>query len=184
MPPTALGCKAPPLTFRTEANGNFCWFHGGAHSDATCAAGTGGGVRMQLITAGLSVNGGVTIASDRNLKENIQSISAKDMLARVIALPMNVWNYKQDSGKVKHIGPMAQDFKRLFNVGQDDKTISTTDASGVAIAAIQGLNQKLTDEVKTLRARLTWKDEEAMKLKAIAAALAARLAAIEKKLGL
>ena len=86
---------------------------------------------------------------------------------------------------------MAQDFKRLFNVGQDDKTISTTDASGVAIAAIQGLNQKVSDEVKTLRARLTSKDEEAMKLKASAAALAAqssalaaRLAAIEKKLGL
>ena len=146
---------------------------------------------MQLNTAGLSVNGGVNIASDRNLKENIQSISAKDILATVIALPMNVWNYKQDSGKVKHIGPMAQDFKRLFNVGQDDKTISTTDASGAAIAAIQGLNQKLTGEVKTLRARLTSKDEEALRLKANAAALAAqssalaaRLAAIEKKLGL
>ena len=125
---------------------------------------------MQLNTAGLSVNGGVTIASDRNLKENIQSISARDMLAKVIALPMNVWNYKQDSGKVKHIGPMAQDFKRLFNVGQDDKTISTTDASGVAIAAIQGLNQKLSDLVRA-------KDSEITTLKA-------RLAAIEKKLGL
>ena len=139
---------------------------------------------MHLNSTGLSVNGTFVSTSDRNLKENIQRISAKDMLAKVIALPMNVWNYKEDSGKVKHIGPMAQDFKRLFNVGQDDKTISTTDASGVAIAAIQGLNQKLTDEVKTLRARLTWKDEEALRLKASAAALAARLAAIEKKLGL
>ena len=78
---------------------------------------------------------------------------------------------------IKHIGPMAQDFKRLFSVGQDDKTISTTDASGVAIAAIQGLNQKLTDEVKALRSKLSAKNEEATKLKA-------RLAAIEKKLGL
>ena len=122
---------------------------------------------MRLNTAGLSVNGGVTIASDRNLKENIQNISAKDMLAKVIALPMNVWNYKQYTGKVKHIGPMAQDFKRLFNVGQDDKTISTTDASGVAIAAIQGLNLKLSDLVRA-------KDGEIAKLNA-------RLAAIEKK---
>lgn len=83
---------------------------------------------------------------------------------------MNVWNYKQDSGKVKHIGPMAQDFKRLFNVGRDDKTISTADASVVAIAAIQGLNLKLADQVRA-------KDGEITKLKA-------RLAAIEKKLGL
>ena len=146
---------------------------------------------MHLNSTGLSVNGTFVSTSDRNLKENIHSISAKDVLAKVIALPMNVWNYKQDSGKVKHIGPMAQDFERLFNVGQDDKTISTTDASGVAIAEIQGLNQRLTDEVKTLRARLTWKDEETLRLKASAAALAAqssalaaRLAAIEKKLGL
>ena len=92
------------------------------------------------------------------------------MLAKVIALPMNIWNYKQDTGKVKHIGPMAQDFKRLFNVGQDDKTISTIDASGVAIAAIQGLNLRLSEQVRA-------KDSEIAKLKA-------RLVAIEKRLGL
>jgi len=33
-------------------------------------------------------------------------------------------------------------------VGPDDKHIATVDADGVALAAIQGLNQKLTDELK------------------------------------
>ena len=33
-------------------------------------------------------------------------------------------------------------------MGPDDKHIATVDADGVALAAIQGLNQKLTDELK------------------------------------
>jgi hypothetical protein len=36
---------------------------------------------------------------------------------------------------------MAQDFHAAFGVGEDDTTISTVDAQGVALAAIQGLYQ-------------------------------------------
>ena len=44
--------------------------------------------------------------------------------------------------------PMAQDFHAAFDTGTDDKHIATVDADGVALAAIQELNQKLTDELK------------------------------------
>jgi hypothetical protein len=54
------------------------------------------------------------------------------------------WNYKEDQNS-EHIGPMAQDFYAAFNVGPDDKHITTVDESGVALAAIQGLNEKLED---------------------------------------
>jgi hypothetical protein len=40
---------------------------------------------------------------------------------------------------VRHIGVMAQDFAAAFSVGEDERHISTVDADGVAIAAIQGL---------------------------------------------
>jgi trimeric autotransporter adhesin len=43
---------------------------------------------------------------------------------------------------------VAQDFKAAFNLGEDDKHIATVDADGVALAAIQGLNQKLAEELK------------------------------------
>ncbi len=43
---------------------------------------------------------------------------------------------------------MAQDFKAAFGLGETDKGICTVDADGVALAAIQGLNQKLTEELK------------------------------------
>jgi hypothetical protein len=38
---------------------------------------------------------------------------------------------------------MAQDFYAAFSIGPDDKHIAVVDESGVALAAIQGLNQKL-----------------------------------------
>ena len=42
---------------------------------------------------------------------------------------------------------MAQDFYAAFAVGADDKHISTVDADGVALAAIQGLNEKLETQL-------------------------------------
>ena len=66
------------------------------------------------------------------------------MLEKVVALPLSSWNYKADTS-TRHIGPMAQDFYAAFGVGPDDKHIATVDADGVALAAIQGLNQKLEE---------------------------------------
>ena len=54
-----------------------------------------------------------------------------------------------------------QDFKAAFNVGETDTGINTVDADGVALAAIQGLNQKVDAQAKELRA----KDAELQSLK-------------------
>ena len=68
---------------------------------------------------------------------------------------------------------MAQDFKAAFNLGADDKHIATVDADGVALAAIQGLNQKLTDELKQ-------KGTEITELKQNNKSLEERLEALER----
>ena len=99
---------------------------------------------MHLIQGGLYVNGTFVSASDRNLKENFKPVSAREMLDKVATLPISRWNYKQDASS-EHVGPMAQDFYAAFSVGPDDKHITTIDESGVALAAIQGLNQKLEE---------------------------------------
>ena len=114
-------------------------------------------------------------SSDRNVKERIEPITPSRVLAGVLAMPVSTWSII--GTKVRQMGPMAQDFYRAFGLGDTDKAINSIDSSGVAFAAIQGLNQKLTDEVRALRAKLSTKDQEASQLKA-------RLAAIEKKLGL
>ena len=72
-------------------------------------------------------------------------MDAQDLLRKVIALPIATWRYKSGGG-VRHIGPVAQDFKRLFDVGGDNLGIATIDADGVALAAIQGLHAKLEEK--------------------------------------
>lgn len=89
--------------------------------------------------------------SDRNIKENFTEIDAKEVLAKVATLPITRWNYKDDPA-APHLGPVAQDFKAAFDLGSDDKFISTVDENGVALAAIQALNQKLEDKEKMIRA--------------------------------
>jgi hypothetical protein len=94
---------------------------------------------------------GVLLTSDRNVKENFTAINPRDVLAKVAALPVTEWNYKSDSKAQPHIGPMAQDFQAAFQLGQDDKHISVVDENGVALAAIQGLNQKVEEKEATIQ---------------------------------
>lgn len=89
--------------------------------------------------------------SDRNAKENFAAVDPQAVLARVAAMPVSRWNFKADA--TPHIGPMAQDFHAAFGVGPDDKHIATVDADGVALAAIQGLHQKLQEQAARLQAR-------------------------------
>ena len=81
--------------------------------------------------------------SDRNQKKNIEPIDTAMVLARVVNMPVSQWNYKVDDDEVRHLGPMAQDFYAAFGLGQDDKHITSIDASGVSLAAIQELNKQL-----------------------------------------
>jgi hypothetical protein len=85
--------------------------------------------------------------SDRNSKEAFTAINPGTVLEKVAALPITEWEYKAEADGSKHLGPMAQDFHAAFGLnGADDKHIATVDESGVALAAIQGLNQKLDEK--------------------------------------
>ncbi len=97
--------------------------------------------------AGTVYANGVALTSDRNAKENFATLDSQSVLAKVAALPLMEWNYKDTSAMVRHVGPMAQDFHAAFQLnGTDDKHISVVDESGVALAAIQGLNEKLNEK--------------------------------------
>ena len=91
--------------------------------------------------------------SDRNAKENFGAIDPIQVLDKVVGLDIKRWNFKGDTN-TEHIGPMAQDFYAAFGTGTDERHIATVDADGVALAAIQGLNKKLSakeSEIETLR---------------------------------
>ena len=98
--------------------------------------------------------------SDRNAKSAIVPVSDDDILAKVSALPISEWSYTTERG-VRHVGPMAQDFYAAFNVGEDDRHITSIDEDGVALAAIKALNEKLAQkdaEIRTLRDDVTARD--------------------------
>jgi hypothetical protein len=107
--------------------------------------------------------------SDRRAKENFATADAREILDKVAALPLASWNYKAQGEGVRHLGPTAQDFHAAFGLGESERTIATVDADGVALAAIQGLNQKLEET----RAEVKRRDAENAELKA-------RLAALER----
>ena len=70
-------------------------------------------------------------------------------------MPITTWKFKSEDDNVSHIGPVAQDFMAAFGYGGDDDThITATDADGVALAAIQGLNEKLTQELDAKQAEI------------------------------
>jgi hypothetical protein len=92
--------------------------------------------------AHLTTGGTWTDASDVALKENFAEINAEDLLARIAQLPIREWNYKAEPDAIRHIGPTAQDFYRLFEIGTDDKSIAPRDLAALALAAIQRLDQR------------------------------------------
>jgi hypothetical protein len=140
-----MGIQNSVFYSRIGTGGGFGWYAGGSHSDTTFDPGLGGSVLMTLTSGGLVVNGTFVSASDRNIKQDFSEVDSRAVLEKVAQLPIQTWAYKNDPN-TKHLGPMAQDFYAAFTVGPDDKHIATVDADGVALAAIQGLNQKLEEE--------------------------------------
>jgi trimeric autotransporter adhesin len=165
-----IGVQYLDMYFRASGSdrGGFCWFQGGVHSGGNVDPG-GGTIMMQLdgdsaLWVHGNINGNVNDFSDRNMKENFTPIDPLSVLAKVAALPITGWNFTNEPA-VKHIGPMAQDWYATFNVGPDDKRIAVVDEGGVALAAIQGLNQKLEDNLKAKDARITQLENEVSELK-------------------
>ena len=99
----------------------------------------------------------VTETSSREAKSGFEAVNGLSVLDKVAALPISEWSYKADNPSVRHLGPMAEDFHAAFGLGRTNTGLTSVDTSGVALAAIQGLNQKLVEKdarIAELEARL------------------------------
>ena len=112
-------------------------------------------------------------SSDRNVKENFQPVDGRDVLQRLMTVPITTWNAIGAAPNVRRMGPMAQDFYAAFGLGDDDTVITTGDLDGVALASIQGLYQMVQEQ-----------DAQIAALQQENADLHARLADIEQVLGI
>lgn len=170
-------------------NGAFVWadnspIFGGPPFESTAnnqfMARAAGGVRfftdMNASTGAELAPGSGTWSSlsDRNKKENFAQANTQEVLEKVVALPLASWNYKTQDASIRHLGPTAQDFRAAFGLGENDRTITTVDADGVALAAIQGLNRKLEEQLKAQDAQLRDLQATVDELKDVIRALAER----------
>jgi len=104
-------------------------------------------------TGSVFIDGTLTQNSDRNRKNILAPVDTREALEKVATLSLSRWAYRDDPD-APHLGPMAQDFHDAFGLGATETGIATVDADGVALAAIQGLNQKLEDEIRTRDRRI------------------------------
>ena len=105
----------------------------------------------------LTILGTLIQGSSRTSKENIEVANGADILEKLAELPIAEWNYKNDNQDVRHLGPMAEDFAAVFELGSDDKHIAPGDMAGVALAALQALreeNETLKKSNAELKTRL------------------------------
>jgi hypothetical protein len=104
-----------------------------------------GGYRLfssSTLTSGVTLAPGASAwasISDVNLKENFRDLDGEEVLAKVAQMPIREWNYKAQDAAIRHVGPTAQDYYAAFGLGEDPLRISTIDADGIALRAIQTL---------------------------------------------
>jgi|SRR5215469_4012047 hypothetical protein len=87
-----------PNQFVARASGGFTFYTApgsGTQTGATLAMGSGSWSSL----------------SDRDAKANVNAVDSQALLARFAALPIATWNYKTQPDSVRHMGPMAQDFR-------------------------------------------------------------------------
>jgi hypothetical protein len=121
------------------------------------AAGGDVGIGTSAPAARLHVNGGaiiegdVALGSSRSFKHEIEHLDSGSVLDAIRNLHVYTWKYKSDAERVAHVGPMAEDIHDVFGIGRDRKHLSPADTAGLAIAAIQGVDGRLDQELDELR---------------------------------
>jgi hypothetical protein len=102
--------------------------------------------------------------SDSAIKDGFQSVDRGSVLERLATIDVTEWSYRRDGSAIRHMGPVAQDFREAFGLGTDGEHIHTVDGQGVTIAAVQALhdrvrqlqsdNEQLRRDQQALEARL------------------------------
>ncbi len=91
----------------------------------------------------LTTAGTISHGSSRATKKEIEEVNSGVILEQLLLLDIYTWQYMTDVN-ITHLGPMAEDFGDLFNLGADNFHIAPGDMGGIAFAAIQALNDKIT----------------------------------------
>ncbi|MBV7461974.1 MULTISPECIES: tail fiber domain-containing protein [unclassified Acidovorax] len=144
------------LRFTTAPATGWDMTSGTALTLATQGAGT---PQFTLAANGnLAITGTLSTGSSRTLKTGIEPVNGAALLEKVLALPLYHWRYKSSPTQERHVGPMAEDFRKIFQLGQDDKSLAPGDLAGVTLGAVQALARKVNEreaDIAAIRARIS-----------------------------
>ena len=82
---------------------------------------------------------------------------------------------------MRHMGPMAEDFFKAFQLGTGNTSIGVQDLTGVSLAAIKELNQR-TDALQQKTAEVEQLRDEVNQLRQANGEMERRLATLEQLL--
>lgn len=187
---TAAGLRSFAAGNRAKAlnDGCFAWADN-TNADFSCTtnnafiARASGGVQFYsnaALTTGCSIaagGGAWSCTSSRDEKTDFVPVDPVAVLKRVASLPLTEWRYRTEQSRARHLGPMAQDFRTAFGLGDDDRSIGLVDLGGVALAAIQGLERLVRDKdrrIADLEARASRVERLERELEAVKAKLGLR----------
>jgi trimeric autotransporter adhesin len=156
-------------TFRNTANNEVAFRATGGFRFRTNLGGTTG--------CNLPAGSGVfNCTSSRYTKENF--VLETSVLSKLRKISVSSWNYIDEGAKVRHIGPMAEDFYAQFGLGTGNTSIGVQDLAGVSIAAVKELDAQLQEK----NAEIERLQNELKQMKDNQTELEKRLAAIEQSL--
>jgi hypothetical protein len=86
---------------------------------------------------------GWSCSNSAAMMENLAPVDVDVLLRRLTAMPIAYFTTWGAARPAREIGPSAEAFHAAFGLGRGDKRIAAGDATGVALAAAQGLYHKL-----------------------------------------
>jgi hypothetical protein len=90
------------------------------------------------------------VPSSRTLKENFCRLNKDDILGKLEQLEVSRWNYKTDNKSVTHIGPVAEDFYRIFKTGSKESEMYLMDSVGVSLMGVKALSEKVRTQERRM----------------------------------
>lgn len=95
---------------------------------------------QQAISAIMSAAAIASMFSNAEFKDRVERLTDDEVLDKAAQMDIGAWFYK--GGNAKHIGIMAQDFQRIWGVG-DGKTILFQDALGAVMATQAAIARRM-----------------------------------------
>jgi hypothetical protein len=166
-----------PRTMPTSTTGSVCFNCSSGGAFKIHFAGTAASVATSTDTGYSWIS-----SSSRDLKENLVEHDYSDTLTRIMDMPIYTYNFKTVAPGIKSIGPVAQDFNRLFPSDKDPLGIVDRDMCGVALAGVKGVKLGLDSLSSDVNTRFENVDSRFASNSDTTSALQSRIAVLESSL--